>query len=86
MDEVIIFGFFLCVRVCFLLLFYLISKSESMVKRFEESYHFGPLKLLYRLLIHSEEKHMVRLHRGLQEMKDMERHCEEMRRVQVSMG
>lgn len=57
-----------------------------MVKRFEESYHFGPLKLLDRLIIHSEEKHMNQLLRGLQEMKNMERHCEEMRRMQVCMG
>jgi len=57
-----------------------------MVKRFEEPYNFGPLKLLDRLIIHSEEKHVDQLHRSLQEMKNMERHCEELGRVQFCMG
>lgn len=57
-----------------------------MVKKLEESYSFGPLKLSDRLIIQSEQKHMDQLHRGLQEMKNMERHYEEMRRVQVCMG
>lgn len=56
------------------------------MKRFEESYHFVQLKVLDRLKIDSEEKHMYRLRRGVQEMKNMERHCEEMRRLQVCMG
>lgn len=46
--------------------------SVFMVKRFEELYHFGPLKLLDRLIIHNEKKHVAQLYRALQEMKNME--------------
>lgn len=44
-----------------------------MVKRFEELYHFDPLKLLNRLIINilNEKKHMAQLYRPLQEMKNM---------------
>lgn len=38
--------------------------SVFMVKRFEGLYHFGPLKLLNRLIIHihNEKKHMALLY------------------------
>lgn len=43
-----------------------------MMKRFEELYAFGPLKLLNRLIIyiHNEKEHMALLYRLLQEMKN----------------
>lgn len=47
--------------------------SLFMIKRFEELYAFGSLKLLNRLIIHihNEKEHMVHLYRPLQEMKNM---------------
>lgn len=47
--------------------------SVFIVKRFEELYHFGPLKLFDRLIIHNEKKHVVQLYRALQEIKNMEK-------------